>query len=290
MNRQGRVLIVDDLESWRKALTVTLQREGFHTDSAFTAAEVLERLQETLYHMVILDIRLVDSDPSNTEGIDLLRELDQRGLSRATAIIILSAYGTLEHMRRAFKDYEVADFLEKDKFNPQVFLESVKQVFAQKVKINLALDIQWQQVKRPEEVISNLEIGGIRLKRNPALQDRIALELDDLLCRLFFEATSVLVRPLAIGQSSTGVLWVQPFLANGGGRAVIVKFGDFDKIQEEYSNFKQYVQPFVGGGRNPTVLELRRTPQLGGIIYSLLGATGDHLKDFGNYYQRSSIL
>ena len=117
MNRQGRVLIVDDLETWRKALTVTLQREGFHTDSAFTAAEVLERLQETLYHIVILDIRLVDSDPSNTEGIDLLRELDNRGLTHATAIIMLSAYGTLEHMRRAFKDYEVADFLSKDNFN-----------------------------------------------------------------------------------------------------------------------------------------------------------------------------
>ncbi len=289
MNRQGRVLIVDDLESWRKALTVTLQREGFHTDSAFTAAEVLERLQETLYHMVILDIRLVDSDASNTEGIDLLREFDKRGLSRATAIIILSAYGTLEHMRRAFKDYEVADFLEKDNFSPQTFLESVKQVFAQKVKINLALDIQWQQVKRPEEVVANLEIGGVRLKRNPALQSKIAIELDDLLCRLFYEATSILVRPLAMGQSSTGVLWVQPFYVSGGGRAVVVKFGDFNKIQEEYSNFKQYVQPFVGGGHNTTVLELRRTPQLGGIVYSLLGAAADHLKDFGNYYRRSSV-
>ncbi len=290
MNRQGRVLIVDDLESWRKALTVTLQREGFHTDSAFTAAEVLERLHETLYHMVILDIRLIDSDPNNTEGIDLLRELDNRGLSRATAIIILSAYGTLEHMRRAFKDYEVADFLSKDNFSPQTFLQSVKQVFAQKVKINLELDIQWQQVKGSEEVVVNLEIGGVRLKRNPALQSKIALELDDLLCRLFYEASSILVRPLAMGQSSTGVLWVQPFYASGGGRAVVVKFGDFDKIQEEYSNFKQYVQPFVGGGRNTTVLELRRTPQLGGIVYSLLGATSEHLKDFGNYYRRSSVL
>jgi CheY-like chemotaxis protein len=287
MNRQGRVLIVDDLESWRKALTVTLRREGFHTDSAFTATEVLERLQDTLYHMIILDIRLVDSDLNNTEGIDLLRELDKRSISQATSIIILSAYGTLEHMRRAFKDYEVADFLSKDNFSPPIFVDSVQQIFAS-MHINLNLNIQWQQVKRPEEVIANLEIGGVRLKRTPILQSKIALELDDLLCRLFCEATSILVRPLAMGQSSTSVLWVQPFLANGGGHAVVVKFGDFNKIQEEYSNFKQYVQPFIGGGRNPTVLELRRTPQLGGIIYSLLGAASNHLKDFGTYYQHSS--
>jgi FixJ family two-component response regulator len=289
MNREGRVLVVDDLERWRNALTVTLQRERFNTDSVSTADEVLERLSETLYHLLILDIRLVDSDSSNTEGIGLLQELDRRGLSEATAVIILSGYGTLEHMRRAFRDHEVADFLEKDKFSPQTFLESVKQVFAHKVKINLALDIQWQQVKRPEEIVVSLEISGVRLKRNPTLQSQIAFELDDLLCRLFYKASNVLVRPMEKGQSSTGVLWVQPFYTSGGGRAVIVKFGDFDKIQEEYTNFKQYVQPFVGGGRNTMVLELRRTPRLGGIVYSLLGAASDRLESFGSYYRHSSV-
>ena len=54
---------------------------------------------------------------------------------------MLSGYGTLERMRRALKDYEVADFLEKGNFSPQIFLESVKQVFA-KANINLALNIQ----------------------------------------------------------------------------------------------------------------------------------------------------
>ncbi len=149
MNRQRRALVVDDLEQWRKALTITLQREGFFTDSAATADEALERLNETLYHLLILDIRLEDSDSNNIEGINLLQKLAQRGLSGATSVIILSAYGTLERMRRAFKEHEVADFLSKDDFSAQTFMESVNQVFAQKVKINLALGIQWQKVKRP---------------------------------------------------------------------------------------------------------------------------------------------
>src|SRR6266702_2660123 len=288
MNRQARVLIVDDLEKWRKELAITLQREEFYTDSASTAAEVLERLNEALYHLLILDIRLEDSDPSNTEGIELLRELDKRGLSEATAVIILSAYGTQEQMRLAFKDFKVADFLSKNHFTKPIFVESVQQVFSA-MHVNLALAIQWQQVKQPEEVVAHLEIGGVRLKRNPALQSQVAFELEDLLCRLFYQASSILVRPLAIGQSATGVLWVQPFYASGGGRAFVVKFGDFHKIQEEYTNFKQYVQPFVGGGRNTTAIELRRTPRLGGIVYSLLGAASDHLEDFGSYYRRSSV-
>src|SRR5436190_1783584 len=153
----------------------------------------------------------------------------------------------------------------------------------------LALDIHWQQVSGADRVVVNLEVDGIRLKRNPTLQNQVALELEDLLCRLFHQAKSVLVRPLALGQSTTGVLWVQPFYNTGGGHAVVVKFGDFHKIEEEYANFKEYVQPFIGGGRNSTVLDVRRTAHLGGIMYSLLGADDEHLEDFGSFYRHADV-
>lgn len=289
MYRQGRVLVVDDLERWREQLVETLLGDGFYADSASTTTEVLQRLDETFYHLLLLDVRLVDADPSNQEGIDLLGELDKRGLSEATKVLILSAYGTIEQMRTAFKNYKVADFLSKDKFNKQLFLESVNQVFSQEVNINLALDVHWQQVSGPEQVVLNLEMDGNRVKRNTPLQGQMAVELEDLLCRLFHLAKSVLVRPLTLGQSGTGVLWVQPFYTSGGGRAVIVKFGAVDKIEEEYHNFKQYIQPFIGGGRNTTVLDLRYTPHLGGVMYSLLGATNDQLEDFGCFYRHADV-
>ena len=92
------------------------------------------------------------------------------------------------------------------------------------------------------------------------------------------------------GQSGTRVLRVQPFYTTGGGgHEVVVKFGAFRKIEEEYDNFKEYVQPFLGGGRNTSVLDLRRTPHLGGIIYSFLGAINDQLEDFGYFYHHSDI-
>ncbi len=289
MNRQGRVLVVDDLEKWREQLVETLLRDGFYADAASTTAEVLQRLDETFYHLLLLDIRLVDADPSNQEGIGLLGELDKRGVSEATKVIILSAYGTPEQMRTAFKDHKVADFLSKDKFTKQLFLESVQQVFSKEVNINLTLDVHWQQVSGPEQAVLNLEVNGTRVKRNTPLQSRIAVELDDLLCRLFQQAESVLLRPLAPGQSGTGVLWAQPFYITGGGRAMVVKFGNFRKIEEEYHNFKKYVQPFIGGGRSTAVLDLRRTPHLGGIMYSLLGATNDELEDFGSFYCHANV-
>lgn len=289
MSKQGRVLVVDDLEQWREELVETLQRGGFYVDSASTSAAALEYLKETFYHVLILDIRMDEADPSNIDGLDLLRELEKRGLSKAIKVVMLSAHDTKEQIRTAFKEFGVADFLSKDKFNNREFLENVCQIFAEQVKINLALRFHWQKVDGPEKVVLNLEIDGARIRRNPSLQSRIAFELEDLLCRLFYDAESIMVGPLALGQTNTGVLRVQPFYPSGGGRTIVVKFGDFRKIEEEYANFKKYVQPFIGGGRNTTVLSVRRTPRLGGIIYSLLGAD-EHLEHFGNFYLNADVV
>lgn len=289
MNRKGRILVVDDLERWREQLVDTLQHDGFYADSASSTTGVLKRLDETFYHLLLLDIRLVDDDPNNKDGLELLPELRKRGLSDAFKIIILSNYGTKEQMRLAFKDYKVADFLSKDDFTRQIFLESVHQAFSNDGDINLSLDIIWQHIKGPEQVVHNLEISGNKIRRNPPLLKQIATELEDLLCRLFHNATSILVKPLTQGQSATGVLRVQQFLKSGGGQSVIVKFGDFRQIEEEHSNFKHYIQPFIGGGRNTTVLGKSRTPHLGGIIYSLLGTDAERLEDFGSFYHHAEI-
>jgi len=290
MNRQGRILIVDDEEQWRKELVETLQRSGFHADSASTATEALERLNEALYHVIVLDIRMVHADQSNTAGIDLLGELDKRGLCEATKVIMLSAFGTKEHMRTSFRKYKVADFLSKDDFDNQEFLENIRQVFSQKVNINLELEIHWQQRSGAEQAVFNLVVDGTRIKRGSPLQVQMAAELEDLLCRLFYQAKSVLVWPLTQGQSGTTVLRVQPFYTTkGGGHEVVVKFGEFNKVEVEYKNFKDFVQPFIGGGRNTTVLDLRRTVHLGGIIYSLLGTSNDQLVEFGEFYCKADM-
>lgn len=289
MNRQGRILVVDDLEKWREQLVETLQRGGFYANAAASTKEVLERLIESFYHLLLLDIRLVDADPGNQEGIDLLKEMEKRGLSEAVKVIILSAYGTRDQMRTAFKDHRVADFLSKDKFSGRALLESVEQIFAKEVKVNLSLDIYWQQVSGPEQAVLGLEIDGTRIRRNTPAQQQMGLELDDLLCRLFHRAKSILMRPLASGKSATGVLWAKPFYSSGGARTVVVKFGDFRKIEEEYNNFKEYVEPFVGGGRSTAILDVQRTFHLGGITYTFLGADGDQLQDFGAFYEHANV-
>lgn len=130
MNKQKRVLVVDDLPKWREELVEILQRAGFYADSGSTVAEGLQRLEKRSYHVLILDIRLVDTDANNEEGLDLLRELHKRGLGQAMKVIILSTQER-ESMCLDSQGYKVADFLSKDEFKKQVFLESVQRVLSE---------------------------------------------------------------------------------------------------------------------------------------------------------------
>lgn len=291
MNRQERILVVDDEERWRIELSHTLHQAGFQVDSVGTAVEALDRLRETFYHLLILDIRMENNDPSNTEGMVLLKELDQQnvGIGTATQVIMLSAYGTPDQMRTAFRDFKVADFASKDDFNNLEFAKQVQQLFIDQAQFNPELSIYWHDTISPDQVVLDLKLNGTQIKENRSLQARLKTELDDLLCRLFGQAYEIMVKPLQAGYSGAGILWVQPAYSNtGNGQAVVVKFGDFRKIDREWRNFQEFVQPFIGGHRSTAAINLKRTSLLGGIVYSFLGTADNQLQDFETFYRHET--
>jgi CheY-like chemotaxis protein len=290
MSKQGRILVVDNLAVWRDELVETLQRRGYYVDAASTIAEALQHLQESFYHILVADMRMKDTDQSNIDGLALLDELERGGLSEATRVIMLSAFGTPRHIREAFTTHRVADFLSKEDFSQEAFLQTIARVFARDVQINLALEILCPAGSQLKQAVVNLDIGGTRIRQGDPRQDLIAEELEDLLCRLFHETQRILVQVLPAGKSGAGVLRVQPFFPTQRvGQEVIVKFGDAHRIQEERRNFKEYVEPFIGGGRSTAIRGMRRTTHLGGIIYTFLGADSQELKDFAEFYHTASV-
>jgi DNA-binding NarL/FixJ family response regulator len=282
--RHGRILIVDDLPQWREELTEILQAENYLVDSAATIDAAFQKLQNTFFHLLILDLRMNSSDISNFEGVAMLKILSQYSLNDALQIVILSAHGTFDHVHEAFHDHKVADFLPKDRFSPDKLLTCVREALK---KINLELEIHWEPLEAEEQVLSHIDIQRERIRPGTQRYQQVREELADLLCRLFGTANSVLVRPLAPGFSGTGVMLVQPFNPYGGARVVVTKFGATQKIEKENTNFNTYVLPFIGGGRNTMVQSVRYTPLLGGIIYSLLGTANERLEDFGTFYQKA---
>jgi hypothetical protein len=195
--------------------------------------------------------------------------------------------GDLESAVEAFSQYGVKEFQNKRTFNNVKFAQTVEEVWKKNSHIQLDLPIHWQNPQGAAGAALNVRIGGVRVKKDTPLHARLALEVEDLLCRLFFKAEAIVAEPMVRGRSGASVLRVQPvFPAMGGGHSVVVKLGDADDIRKETENFEQYVQAFLGGARSTNIQTTRYTPLLGGISYSLLGAKDDFL-DFATFYQRS---
>jgi two-component system, OmpR family, response regulator RegX3 len=75
------ILVVDDEQSYRDALTVALQREGFLVDTAADGPEALARFDAARPALVLLDVML-----PKISGIDVCRELRSR--SRVPIIMV----------------------------------------------------------------------------------------------------------------------------------------------------------------------------------------------------------
>jgi len=68
VEKQARIIIVDDDENIRKTMKAILEDEGYIVDLATNGKEAIEMTQEKTYNIAILDIRLPDM-----EGVELLK-------------------------------------------------------------------------------------------------------------------------------------------------------------------------------------------------------------------------
>ena len=259
--------------------------------------EARTALAATYFHLITLDIRLQDADETNVQGFDLLKDLARSGQNEATRIIVISAFGTEEQQREAFRDYDVMDFVNKrgadhKGFDNRSFVQRLRSAIAEKFRLNLALNVHWQGVSGPDAAVQGLRIQGSRLRasdRDSLVFRRVALELDDLICRLFHDAEGVLLRPLEQGHGGGGLLLAEPQYAHRGtGQRLVVKFGDFAQIHREAENYRNFVAAFIGGHRAAFLTNERRTALLGGIAYSLIGHDSVRFRNFEEFYAESS--
>ena len=127
---RGKVLIVDDYTDWRGLLSGLLEREGHLVKAVATKEKALAYIDENKdLDLAVLDIRLVDVDESNEDGIRLLAEIHNR-LS-FTRVIMVTGYGTMETQRKAFKQYRAFDFFSKAQFDSEEFKKAFQDAIEQ---------------------------------------------------------------------------------------------------------------------------------------------------------------
>lgn len=72
MGERARILVVDDDESIRKAISVILEDKGYLVDTAASGKEAIEKTKTGFYNLALLDIRLPDM-----EGTELLTRMKE---------------------------------------------------------------------------------------------------------------------------------------------------------------------------------------------------------------------
>jgi CheY-like chemotaxis protein len=290
-SRRGRVLVVDDDDRWRDLLTQTLTQDGLLVRSASSLEEALELLSHDFFHLMITDLRLQEDNSGSQEGMLLLQKIREGDLRGDLHLIVLTAYARTDEVRRAFREFGVADFFRKQDFDDKELTSLVRRLLGREGQLNLDLILHWQGIEEPKRFISALQSKWPDIDRPPrhTLSERIADELEDLLGRLFFEADRVLVKPATRERGGQGLLYAQPVYANGVGRTVVVKVGEAEAIARERESFETYVQPLLGPSFVASLTGMRRTPMLGGIAYLPGSGAGERFEDFGAFYRRATV-
>ncbi|WP_455368744.1 response regulator [[Eubacterium] cellulosolvens] len=92
--KKGSILIIDDDESTRRSLTLIFSKKGYNIETVGTGHEALEKVKEKNFNLVLVDIKLPD-----TEGIDLIVPLKE--INPDMAVIMVTAFASMETVMQA---------------------------------------------------------------------------------------------------------------------------------------------------------------------------------------------
>ena len=101
----GSILIIDDEAAIRESLETLLEFEGYSVHSAETGEDGLARLSERTFDLVLLDFALPDRN-----GLEILADIRSR--DSQLAVIMITAYGTLDNAVRAMQQ-GATNFIQK---------------------------------------------------------------------------------------------------------------------------------------------------------------------------------
>lgn len=104
-----KVLVVDDDPDVRRLVEMKLKIEGISTELACDGVDALQRLEEQVFDLVILDIMMPEMD-----GIEACRRLRADSVHGGVPVLMLTARAQIADIERGFEagatDYMVKPF------------------------------------------------------------------------------------------------------------------------------------------------------------------------------------
>lgn len=172
------ILVIDDKDAMRKMLAQTLAEEGYSVDTAANGPEGIEKAKEKPFDLVLTDMKMPEMD-----GLEVLSQL--KDINSETAVIVMTAYGTIETAVSAMKK-GAFDFLTKPFESDHLLVLVDKAIQNQRI-------VAENEILR-EEIGNRLGMGEI-IGKNEKM-----MEVMGLIHKVASSDTSVLLQ----GESGTG--------------------------------------------------------------------------------------
>ncbi|MBF0540607.1 MAG: response regulator [Nitrospirae bacterium] len=137
MAEKLKILILDDEVIVGKRLAPTLQKHGCDVEVFSNPVDVIKRVNEKDFDIVVTDLRMKEMD-----GLEVLRQVKAK--NERTKIIIITGYAMMEIARKAM-DLGAFDFIAKP-FKPNDL-----KLILNKAAAALGIDIDLTSAVSPEE-------------------------------------------------------------------------------------------------------------------------------------------
>lgn len=130
-----RILLLEDKDNWIHLVSLLL-KDDYDVMAAKTLEDARQLVATNAFHLAIVDISLIPEDQFDEQGLQLIADLRTTEILRDMSIIVLSAYPevegakTPERWRVAFRDYNVVDFFDKNRFDRAEFKRTVAEAVA----------------------------------------------------------------------------------------------------------------------------------------------------------------
>ena len=105
-----RILIADDQKDVQEALRLLFKGEGLRCDACASPREVMDRLRQSTFDLLLMDLNYARDTTSGREGIELLRQV--RTADADMPVVVMTAWGSVELAVEAMR-LGAQDFVEK---------------------------------------------------------------------------------------------------------------------------------------------------------------------------------
>lgn len=288
-----RILIVDNDNDFLTMLEKLLLAyiDNILITKASSPEESLEHIDNGYFNLAIVDKRLIqDSDPGDESGIELVGKIAK--IHPGIKIIMLTSFTNYKDVTKKLPDADefgepiLCGYLSKKEESPKEWCAKIAEVIKNDIRITLDSEINLVgfRFKELNGLLVRIKIKDKVIEaKDTEVLDNLAIQLSDLLSKIYYKKGEITLLPLSQGYSGAGVVAIE----RDQNLPEIFKFGDRERIEKEYRNYKEHVGEKISARTYIDEGKFARTKDLGGIAYSLIGADLGNIKDFGDYFKEN---